>query len=1097
MTPLLEVFCLGDFKVRLDGVAIPALSNSKPLALWLYVALGGAERSRAHLAEVFWSELDDDAARGNLRLVLLRLRSLIPGHVVVTRTSVRVPQHARYVIDVTTVPAADDRSPASVDALLRRKPEEFLAAARLRHAPPFDDWVTAERQRLVAEHVSRLTVLGPWLSTSGDAARAIEVYRRCLSLVPWSEDHHRALIRCYADQGQRAAALAQFDACRHALRRELDVEPDAATRELIDSIRSAPAGGTPAAGSVSPVVARSEAPGFDPLAPLVDRTRERERLAQLLLGEGCRLVSLVGPGGVGKTHLAQHVAQSLGAAFRDGVRFVPLADVHPQLPEQGASLVEARIAETLGLPGGSASTRTALLAALAERELLLVLDNFEQLTDAAGLLEEITLRAPHVRVLVTSRHRLELPAEWSVRLEGLDYPVDPTWTDASSGYPAVELFIKVAERRAGLDVAANGMEILRICRTVEGYPLAITLAARWLATMTCREIAERLQDSLSLLSDTRHRAAPARHQSLAAVLDQSWVLLTRAEQAAFSGLSLFRGGFTLAAAAEVVTSDLDVLDRLIGKSLLRRRQDGRLEIHEVMRELGEAKLAQDADRAGAIRERHAIHYESLLREEHSRFERDPLGTAFERTRQDLANLLAAFDYRLGRGAAEPLAELLRGLWVFHKRFGWFADGAALLRRAIQLPSLPAEYACRWRLWLSDALFQLGRHDECRETVLASLAALGEPVPSPGAAGRQVARELLKLALPSRWISLGGARAPLRDDVARTHNRLAQVHFFEGDRLAFLAATLRSVNVAAVSDAVEHWASGALALAHTPLRSVAARYARRAERSIAHAEPFARAWAHEQLGLYALGIGEFASAERHTGQGAALFRELGQDKYWGECATLRVYAAIMRGDLAAARERVADNLERSRERRERFAEVWALCGIAHLELRAGRQPPADFDAAAGVVVDLVDPNTGLLYFGHAAWAAARRGDAPAALDALGTCHRVTRGATMLSIYALNGFIGQVMALIELAGRPANRDGQSELDGTAAAILRDFKRFAAPFPAAGPYAEYLKGRWMIGTGGTARGEALCARALRRRAFVLDPDTLISGGEPPESG
>ena len=1098
MAALLEVFCLGDSKVRLDGVPIPALANSKPLALWLYVALGGAERSRAHLAEVFWSELDDDAARGNLRLVLLRLRTLIPEHVVATRTSVRLPQHARYVIDATTVPAMDDLARTSVEALLLRKPEEFLAGARLRHAPAFDDWVTAERQRLVAEHVSRLTELGRQLATRDDAPRAVEVYRRCLSLVPWSEDHHRALIRCYADLGQRTAALAQFDACRHALRRELDVEPEAVTRELVESIRRAPAAAPPAAGPVSAVVEPPRVVALDPLAPLVDRTHEREHLMQLLLGEGCRLVSLVGPGGVGKTHLAQHVAASLGEAFRDGVGFVSLADVHPQLPEQSASLVEARIAETLGLPGGSSSTRAALLAALAERELLLVLDNFEQLTDAAGLIEAITLRAPRVRMLVTSRHRLELPAEWAVRLDGLDYPEDPHWTDTSPGYPAVELFTKVAQRSgAGFDLAANGPEILRICRAVEGYPLAITLAARWLATMSCREIADRLRDSLSLLSDTRHPAAPPRHQSLAAVLDQSWVLMNEAERAAFSGSSVFRGGFTLAAAAAIVTSDLDVLDRLVSKSLLRRREDGRLEIHEVMRELGEAKLSRDAERARAIRERHATYYESLLRDEHSRFELDPLRTSFEQTRQELANLLMAFEYRLARGAAEPIADLLAGLWVFHKRFGWFADGAALLGRALQLPALPPEYACRWRLWLSDALFQLGRHEECRETVLASLGALGEPIPSPGAATRYAARELLKLGLPARWISLGEARARLRDDVARTHNRLAQVHFFEGNRLAFLAATLRSINVAAVSDAVEHWASGALALAHTPLRTVAARYARRAHRSIEHAEPFARAWAHEQLGLYALGVGEFASSGQHTGKGAALFWELGQDRYWGECATLHAYAAMMRGDLAAARERFAENLHRSRERRERFAEVWALCGLAHIDLRVGRQPGADFDAAADTVVDLVDPNTGLLYFGNAAWAAAQRGDARAALEALDTCHGVTRGATMLSIYALNGFIAQVAALIELAGTEAPAGGQQRLDATATAILRDFKRFAAPFPAAWPYAEYLEGRWLLGRGGTARGEALCARAVRRPSFIAAPSTLFAGERPAEPG
>lgn len=834
-------------------------------------------------------------------------------------------------------------------------------------------------------------------------------------------------------------------------------------------------------------IARQPSPLPVQLTSLLGREREANQLCALLTDPTHRIVTITGPGGVGKTRLALHVAATLQETFEDGVASVQLAAA------RDPNFVVPAIAQAFGVYGDTRDAPEDILAeVLHDRRLLLVLDNFEQLTDAAGLIEAITLGAPRVRVLVTSRHRLELPAEWAVRLDGLDYPVDPHWTDASAGYPAVELFTKVAERSgAGFDLAANGPEILRICRAVEGYPLAITLAARWLTTMTCREIADRLRDSLSLLSDTRHPAAPPRHQSLAAVLDQSWALLNETERAAFSGSSVFRGGFTLAAAAAVVTSDLDVLDRLVSKSLLRRRQDGRLEIHEVMRELGEAKLGRDAERARAIRERHAIYYESLLRDEHSRFELDPLRTSFEQTRQELANLLMAFEYRLAaRGAAEPIADLLGGLWVFHKRFGWFADGAALLGRALQLPALPPEYACRWRLWLSDALFQLGRHDECRETVLASLGALGEPIPSPEAAGRYATRELFKLGLPARWISLGGARAGLRDDVARTHNRLAQVHFFEGNRLAFLAATLRSVNVAAVSDAVEHWASGALALAHTPLRTVAARYARRADRSIEQAEPFARAWAHEQLGLYALGVGELDSGERHTRKGAALFSKLGQDKYWGECATLHAYAVMMQGDLAAARELFADNLTRSRERRERFTEVWALCGLAHIDLRVGRQPAADFDSAAVLVADLVDPNTGLLYFGNAAWAAAQRGDARAALEALGTCHRVTEGATMLSIYALNGFIGQVGALIGVAGTPALAGGQRELDVTATAILRDFKRFAAPFPAAWPYTEYLEGRWLIASGGTARGEALCARAVRRPSFLADPDILIAG-------
>ena len=1090
MAALLEVSCLGDFKARLDGVAIPALANSKPLALWLYVALGGIERSRAHLAEFFWGELDDDAARVNLRLALLRLRSLIPDHIVVTRASVRVPPDAHYSIDAALPPWQEDPSSASVDALLLRKPEEFLAGARLRHAPQFDDWVSGERQRLVAEHLNALTEVARGLVARGDAKRAVDVYRRCLSLAPWSEEHHRALIRCYAELGQQTAALAQYDACRRVLRRELDVEPDAATRELVGSIRRSVAHETTAAQPVPAAIERSRTASLDPLAPLVNRAHERQYLAQLLRADGCRLVSIVGPGGVGKTHLAQHVSELLAGEFRDGVCFVPLADVQPQLPGQSASLVEARIAEALGRPGG-ASARATLLAALADRDLLLVLDNFEQLNEAAELIEAVTLSAPTVRVLVTSRHRLELPTEWVMRLDGLAYPDDPGWTDATLAYPAVELFFKVARRiEGGFDAKANGPDIVRICRAVEGYPLAITLAARWTATMTCHEIAERLSESLSLLSEQRHPAAPARHQSLAAVLDQSWVLLSEAERAAFSGLSVFRGGFTPAAATAVVQCEIGVVDRLVNKSLLRRRPDDRLEIHELMRDLGAEKLDRDPERARAIRERHATYYESILRDELARFEADALRPAFARTRQELGNLLAAFELRVAGGEAERLVELLRGLWTFHKRLGWFTDGAALLRRALELPGVRLEHACRWRLWLSDASFQLGRHDECKQAVLANLAALSEPIPPPDAAARHIVRELLKLALPARWISLGVEREGLRDDVARTHNRLAQLYFFEGDRLAFLAATLRSMTVAAVSDAVEHWASGALALAHTPLRGLAARYARRAERSIHRAEPFARAWAHEQLGLYALGIADFGNSQRHNAQGAALFWELGQYKYWGECSTLHVYGAMLRGDLGTARERFEETLRKSRAQHERFAEVWALCGLAHIELRSGRQPASAFGAIEAWLADLVDPNTALLYFGNAAWTAARRGNAGSAFVALDTCHRVMERATMLSIYALNSFIGQVMALVELTARPVPAGDEHDLQGTAQVVLSDFKRFAAPFPAAWPYLQYLEGCWLRSNGRVTGGEAICNRALRRLALTVHPQTFAAG-------
>lgn len=1066
----LQVYCLGGLRARLDGLALAPLAGSKPLGLWLYLALGGGTRSRACLAEFFWGELDDSAARANLRLALWRLRRLIPEHIGVTRHQVFIPAPSRFWIDAAQPPPLDDFSADAVESLLARRPEEFLAGVHLRHAPQFDDWVSEQRRRLVDEHLAALTRVAERLTAQAEAERAAAVYRRCLSLAPWSEEHHRALIRCYGELGRVAAALSQYEACRDALRRELDVDPAAATRALVEQIRRAPG---PAAGAVSE---GSEAcPGATPGAtgaPLVNRAAERDRIVGLLREADCRLVSIVGPGGVGKSRLARHLATSLTAAFSDGVRCVELADEFPAAPGDSAGLVLSRIAETLSLAGASACDRKAVLAALAERELLLVLDNFEQLSAAAELLEAITLHAPRVRVLVTSRHRLGLATEWVVMLDGLAVPETPDWSEASRACPAVELFLQAAARvEAGFDAAANGPHILRICRSLEGHPLAILLAARWLASMSCREIAECLGADLSLVSEPR--APRGRHDSLGTVLDRSWALLGEEERAAFSALSVFRGGFTPAAASAVVPCRLAVLDSLACKSMLRRRGDGRLEVHELMREWGAAMLAGDPPRARAVRQRHADYYAALLGAELAGFEDDPLSPAFPRARPELANLLTVFETRLEGDEPALLAELLRGLWAIHRRLGWFDEVAGLLRRALQREAVPQVYRCRWQLWLSEACFQGGWLEESLRAARESLQAAGQPLPVPAASGGDLLWELAKFLLPLCRRAPAPSLGASPEDLARAHNRLAQLCFFEGDRMAFLANTLRSVNAAAGAGA-DLWASAALALAHTPLRAQARVCAERAERGLARAEPFVRAWAHEQLALYALGLGRFDDSVRHATQGARLFGELGQAKNWGECSCLVPLGPFLRGDLEAARAANLAVLPQARARRERYAEVWCHCHVAHLALRLRRPSELDLAAVAERVGELVDPNTALLYHGTRAWQAARREDVETALAALEICRRIAGRASMLSIYAIYGFIGEVMALAEL--RAKGDAGHRPTVNIAPAVLGDFRRFARPFPAAWPYVAYLQGCWFIAAGRTARGEA-------RRAWALD--------------
>ncbi|HLF24320.1 MAG TPA: hypothetical protein VI565_10400, partial [Burkholderiales bacterium] len=752
-------------------------------------------------------------------------------------------------------------------------------------------------------------------------------------------------------------------------------------------------------------------------------------------------VSIVGPGGVGKTHLAHQVGRELLSRFRDGVYFVPLEDVIPQLPSQSTSLVEHRIAEALNVATTTGAVRETLLDALAQRELLLILDNFEQLTEAAELVNAITLRAPGTRLLITSRHRLGLPTEWMVALDGLAYPQNPAWDNTSLDFPAVELFTKVAERlEFRFDADVYGVDVLRICKLVAGYPLAILLAARWLMTLSCRDVADRLAVDADLINDAPHSGQPERHRTMACVLDCSWALLTEPERAAFSALSGFSGGFSPQAAIQVTGCDFTVLDGLVNKSLLHRVDENRFEIHALLQALGQRKLRAQPARAQEIRDAHADYYGALLAREHARIGEDSNDAPFAATRRELGNLLAAFDYLVACQAPDRLAPLLAGLWTFHRRLGWFEDGAVLLRRALKIPGMSAELIARWQLWLSDAYFQLGRHGECRDAVLASLALSAEPTPETGSSRWYVLRELSKVMLRMRRAPRS---APIARDIARAHNRLAQVYFFEGDRDRFLASTLRSVNVGVAINAAPFLASGALVLSYTPFANAAARHARRALRVLNQADPFDRAWTHEQLALYYLGCGNLVATDTCAKEGAALFRSLGQHKNYGECLGLHAYAAAHMGDLRASRTRWEQAWQLGCERNELFSQVWAACGFLTLDLRSGaRVPPSRFATASALAGKLVDPNTHIIYYGILAWLSARQCKTADAIDALRKCRWLFANSSMLSIYALDGFVGQAMALRELGA--GEQIAPAALAQIGTGVLGDFDKFASVFP-----------------------------------------------------
>jgi predicted ATPase len=275
--------------------------------------------------------------------------------------------------------------------------------------------------------------------------------------------------------------------------------------------------------------------------PLIGRQRELAELDRLLADPACRLLTLVGPGGVGKTRLAIRAARQAAPAFADGVAFVPLA------PLTFARFVVPAIAEALGFAfAGSAEPQRQLGHYLRDRRVLQVLDNLEHLL-AEGVAEQVAELlecTSAVKFLVTSREVLDLQSEWVFEVHGLPVPEGPP---ALAGAPAdaVELFLQRARRaQVGFSPSLEDEQaIVRICQQVAGLPLAIELAAAWVRVMSCAEVAQQLETAPEKLA-VSSRDVPARHRSLRTVFDHSWKLLSEPEQQALASLAVFRGGFS-------------------------------------------------------------------------------------------------------------------------------------------------------------------------------------------------------------------------------------------------------------------------------------------------------------------------------------------------------------------------------------------------------------------------------------------------------------------------------------------------------------------------------------------------------------------------
>jgi predicted ATPase/DNA-binding SARP family transcriptional activator len=668
---------LGPLTVAIDGEPV-ALGGQKRRAL-LAALLLDANRvvSRDRLIDSLWGEEPPDTARNTLQVYVSQLRKLLPDGLLETTAQgyrlgvdpnaidvfefIRLSQAGRSALTIGDVAGAADTLRAAL-ALWRGAALADLAWEPFAQA----EVVRLEELRLAAseDRIDAELALGRHGQLVGELERLVAEH-------PLRERLRGQLMLALYRSGRQADALAVYQRARRTLVDELGIEPGESLRKLERAILAQDASlNVPQAGPVSPRRVPT------PPTPLLGRERELEALADTIRDPDTRVLTLTGIGGIGKTRLALELARRLTPEFQHGSAVATLASL------RDPALVTRAILEALELPELGHDPEQQLASALANTELLLLVDNFEQVLSAATSIARLLEAAPKLKVLVTSRAPLRIAAE-------KEFAVPPLADDE-----AAELFVSRAQAaNANFELSEqNAAAVAELCARLEGLPLAIELAAARTKLLPPATLLARLTSRLTLLTGGR-RDAPQHQQTLRMTFDWSYDLLDEGAQLLFGRLGVFAGGWTLASAEAVCDAELDDLGALVDESLVAQHEtvsgESRFSMLEIVREYALERLS--SDELGDLRRRHLDHFVALAEEAEPELAEGDQITWFARLEDEHHNLREALAFALELGDSASALRLVVGIRRFWQIHGHLAEGREALDAALALaPDSPSE-----------------------------------------------------------------------------------------------------------------------------------------------------------------------------------------------------------------------------------------------------------------------------------------------------------------------------------------------------------------------------------------------------------------------